>query len=151
MQTLAGSCDLGVNNAGTLPHDACKIGAVLEDASPQKNETPGALAGATEGDTNEPLNSDADYQLRRDWAIALRYAIESCDPLDAALIMSDALERMRQGRPIPPLMNALDEARNWAAWATPFEVKAYALACFEALPPKAQAGFLAHVTGRPVQ
>ena len=28
------------------------------------------------------------------------------------------------------------------------EIKAYALACFNAMPPKVQAGFLCYVTGR---
>lgn len=74
--------------------------------------------------------------------------IGECDPSDAALIMSDALERMRIGAPVPPLMNALDEAKDWASFATPFERKAWLLACFNACTPKEQAGFLAHVTPR---
>ncbi len=114
----------------------------------QAKKNPGALAGATEANSNERENSELEYRLRREWATALLFAIDHCDPTDAALIMSDALERMRGGSPIPPLLNAMEEAKNWAALATPFEVKAYCLACYEAMEPKSQAGFIAHVTGR---
>ncbi len=114
----------------------------------QAKKNPGALAGATEANSNEPENSEVEYRLRREWAMALLFAIDHCDPTDAALIMSDALERMRGSSPIPPLLNAMDEARNWAATVTPFEVKAYCLACYEAMEPKSQAGFLDHVNGR---
>ena len=64
--------------------------------------------------------------------------------------MSAALGDMCLGAPIPPLLSVMDEARSWAEWATPVEHKAYALACYSAMPPKAQAGFLAHVMGRAV-
>lgn len=111
-------------------------------------ENPGALAGATGANVDVEKHLAEEYRHRRAWAMALRQAIRECDPLDAALILSDELERLRQGAPIPPLMNAMEEARDWAAWATPFEVKAYCLACFQAMPPKDQAGFLAYVTGR---
>ena len=47
-----------------------------------------------------------------------------------------------------PLMNAVEEARDWAATATPFERKAWLLACFDAISPKDQAGFLAYVSRR---
>lgn len=87
----------------------------------------------------------ADYWIKRAWATALREAIRECDPTDAALILSDELERLRLGAPIPPPLNAMDEARAWAEWATLFERKAYFLACFDAMPPKDQADFLAYV------
>lgn len=57
-------------------------------------------------------------------------------------------EAQRIGAPIPPLLSAMDEAQAWAEWASPLEVKAYVLACFNAMPPKDQAGFLAYVAGR---
>ncbi|WP_054302842.1 hypothetical protein [Gemmobacter sp. LW-1] len=111
-------------------------------------ENPGALAGATGAKEQSERDVQQDYTMRREWANTLRMVIENCDPADAALIMSDALERMRPGAPVPPLLNALDEARTWAEWATPFERKAFCLASFNALSPKEQAGFLAHVSGR---
>lgn len=38
-------------------------------------------------------------------------------------------------------------ARNWAAIASPAERKAYALACFEAMPEDHQKAFLDHIAG----
>lgn len=81
-------------------------------------------------------------------ARALRDLIRECDPQDVALILSDELDRLRQGMPAPPLLNAMDEAREWASWATPPERKAYCLACYDELSPTDQGGFLAHIMGR---
>lgn len=122
-----------------------EISTLANKSDDRKKENPGALAGASGAEAIEQKNSDAAYRLRQEWAIALRFAIDHCDPVDAALIMSDALERLRGGSPTPPLMNAVREAHEWAAWATPYEVKAYCLACFHAMPAKSQDGFLAHV------
>ncbi|MDQ1848542.1 hypothetical protein Q9299_09615 [Gemmobacter fulvus] len=57
-------------------------------------------------------------------------------------------EAQRIGAPIPPLLSAMDEAQAWAEWASPLEVKAYALACFNAMSPEDKAAFLRFVTGR---
>lgn len=107
-----------------------------------------AVTEATDAAEQSIGDVPADQWIKRAWAMALREAIRECDPTDAALILSDELERLRLGAPIPPLLNAMDEARDWAEWATPFERKAYCLACFNAMPPKDQAGFLAYVTRR---
>ena len=45
------------------------------------------------------------------------------------------------GAPLPPFLCGMDEARAWASFATSSEVKAYALAAFEAMRPKDQAAF----------
>lgn len=127
------------------------IGENLCSSNPQHGaemENPGALAGATGAKDLCTGDTAKQYRNKRARAMALRDAIRDCDPTDAALILSDELERLRLGAPIPPLLNAMDEARDWASWATPLEVKAYALACYNAMPPKDQAGFLAYVTGR---
>jgi hypothetical protein len=47
--------------------------------------------------------------------------------------------------PLPWYLGGMDEPRAWAAMSSPRENKAMALACFEALPKEAQAGFLAHI------
>lgn len=123
-----------------------KQGLANHIAAPEM-KNPGALAGATGEHSIAFDGAGEDYLIRTSRATALRALIDRCDPSDAALILSDALERMRLGAPIPPLMSAMDEARSWAEWATPFELKAYCLACYNAMPPKDQAGFLAYVTG----
>jgi len=123
-----------------------KNSALANQFGAPENENPGALAGATGAKAQSEGDMLEDYTMRHEWANTLRMVIENCDPADAALIMSDALERMRPGAPVPPLLNALDEARTWAEWATPFERKAYCLASFNALSPKERTGFLAYVT-----
>ncbi|MGR3545825.1 MAG: hypothetical protein ACU0DX_01740 [Roseovarius sp.] len=49
------------------------------------------------------------------------------------------------GRPMPACLGGMSTARNWAQAATRAELKAYALASFEAMPPGDQAAFLNHV------
>ncbi len=49
------------------------------------------------------------------------------------------------GVPLPPFLNAMDDARWWAGLASRGERKAYCLAAFEAMPPADQAAFLHHV------
>lgn len=112
------------------------------------NENPGALAGATGANEVGKTICAEDYRVRTNRARALRYMIADCDPIDAALIMSDTLEQMRLGAPVPPLLNAKEEADEWATTATPFERKAWLLACFNACTPKEQAGFLDYVSRR---
>lgn len=50
------------------------------------------------------------------------------------------------GDPLPPFLGGMEDARSWASWASPRELKAYALACFEAMPPKDQAAFFRHIS-----
>lgn len=47
--------------------------------------------------------------------------------------------------PMPAWGNPMADARWWVKFASLRERKAYGLVCFESLPPKARAGFLAHV------
>lgn len=50
------------------------------------------------------------------------------------------------GDPLPPFLGGMADARAWAEWASPAEIKAYGLACFEAMAPKDQAGFYRHIS-----
>ena len=49
------------------------------------------------------------------------------------------------GAPLPPFLGAMDEARFWASYASRSELKAYALASFEALSAKDKAAFFQHL------
>jgi hypothetical protein len=53
------------------------------------------------------------------------------------------------GAPLPPLLDAEDEARWWASVASPSEVKAWLLACFAQLPIRERRAFL-HAASRRV-
>ncbi|NUB42872.1 hypothetical protein GEU84_000610 [Fertoebacter nigrum] len=111
------------------------------------NENPGALAGATGGiQDNKAISFKTEhYRNRADAATALCHAIAECDPRDAREIMDAALADLAMGSPLPVFLSAMDDARWWASFATPPELKAYALACFEAMRPKVRVAFLAHV------
>lgn len=62
------------------------------------------------------------------------YALDAC----AAALGS-------MGSPSPPFLGGMGDARWWASYATPQELKAYALACFEAMTPQDQAAFFRHI------
>lgn len=50
------------------------------------------------------------------------------------------------GAPLPPFLGGMEDARSWSSWATESELKAYALACYEALPIREQAAFFRHIS-----
>ncbi|WP_071674400.1 hypothetical protein [Nioella nitratireducens] len=49
------------------------------------------------------------------------------------------------GVPVPPLFGGMDEARLWASHANRSEIKAYALASFEAMSAQDRAAFFRHI------
>ncbi|WOI55141.1 hypothetical protein [Palleronia sp. LCG004] len=83
---------------------------------------------------------------RRD-RIALAFAALSSLDADDAQATAKALIGSA-GSPLPPFLAPMDDARFWASVANRWELKAYALASFEAMRPRDQAAFLAHVQGR---
>lgn len=50
------------------------------------------------------------------------------------------------GEPLPPFLAGMEDAHHWASWATENELKAYALASFEAMRPRDRAAFFRHIT-----
>lgn len=114
-----------------------------------QTENPEALAGAS-GANWKSIQAvlGQSYLERLKGARDLQAAIDACDPALAAIIMDQELNALRIGEPGTALISAMDEARSWAEWATPAEHKAYCLACFNAMPPKARASFLYYVQGR---
>lgn len=110
-------------------------------------KNPGAREGAT-GANHESQSSAKGYLERLIGARNLQAAIDACDPALAAIIMDRALDNLRIGEPGASLFNAMDEAVHWASWATPTDHKAYCLASYNAMPPKARASFLSYVQGR---
>lgn len=67
---------------------------------------------------------------------------------DAARFLEIIHAHLSAGHPIPNSYRLMTEAREWASWASTAENKAYALACYEAMPPADQAAFLRHVSGQ---
>lgn len=117
------------------------------EAGRQKSETPGASGNATEGDRKAASFKTEIYRNRAESATALCHAIADCHPDDAVLIMCAAIESFSAGSPEPPApwTPLIEEARDWCSWANLFEIKAYALACFEAMPDATRARFTSYV------
>lgn len=76
---------------------------------------------------------------------ALAYALLKSLDRDTAEMTAAAVIG-QGGDPLPPFLGGMDDARQWASWASPQELKAYALAAFEAMPPKDQAAFHRHIS-----
>lgn len=120
----------------------------MQDISPPENENPGASVADATGAKFEVSRKAEIYNSRLATATALCLAIRDCHPSDAAILMSAALEDLSAGMPIAAFDSVMAEARLWAEWATPVELKAYALASYEAMAARDQSGFLAHVSRR---
>ena len=67
---------------------------------------------------------------------------------DAARFLEIIHAELSPGHPIPNPYGLMPEAREWAGWASTAECKAYALACYEALPEADQSAFLRHISGQ---
>ena len=62
--------------------------------------------------------------------------------LDTVSPTDDAYSRA----PLPPAFGVMDAANHWAKLTPEPELKAYLLSCFEHLPSKTQAAFIAHAS-----
>lgn len=113
-----------------------------------ENENPGALAGATGADRKTDTFTGQYYRKRADAATALCHAIAECDPRDACQIMAAALDDLSAGMPGAPLFSYLDAANWWSDLASEPELKAYLLACWSRLSPRAQSNFLRFIERR---
>lgn len=74
-------------------------------------------------------------------------AYSALNTLDTELAISTARAVLgaREG-PSPAFLGGMDDARFWASLASRHELKAYALACFEAMAPRDQAAFFQHIS-----
>ncbi|MDP2739055.1 MAG: hypothetical protein Q8O82_10255 [Pseudorhodobacter sp.] len=72
-------------------------------------------------------------------------ALNSLEPDEAEMTAAAAIGSA--GAPLPPFLGGMDEARFWASYANPAELKAYTLAAFEAMQAKDQAAFLDYAVG----
>ena len=109
------------------------------------NDNPGALAGSS-GAVSTEVRFKSEYYLKRaEAATDLSHAIGDCHRDDAVAILDAALTYLRMGSPLPVFLSAMNEARWWASFASPHELKAFALASFQAMHPLVRANFLAYV------
>ena len=114
-------------------------------SAPSETKNPGASANATGADNIDLAITSQGYRLRLEHARTLAFAIGQCDPRDACHIMAAALDDLSAGMPGAPLFSFMDHASFWADLASEPELKAYLLACWTRLSPKAQTSFLSYV------
>lgn len=77
-------------------------------------------------------------------AALLLSALASLDLDEALFLLKHTIGGA--GYPLPAFLGGMDDARFWAASASRSELKAYALACFEAMPSGDQAAFFQHIS-----
>ena len=75
--------------------------------------------------------------------------ILSLDRGDAEELAEATLHDLRAGPPVPPFVEVREEARDWAAFASPGELRAYLSASWNRLPEVERARFLS--AARPKQ
>ena len=133
------------NEVGTSQEDWHKSDTSGSVSVHPANENTDALAGATGAIRIEQAFKSEQYLKRAQAATVLTLAIAQCHPDDAAQIMDAALGDLAIGSPPPVFLSEMVDARWWAGNATTRELKAFALACFEAMHPKVRADFLGYV------
>ena len=74
--------------------------------------------------------------------LMLATAAQAADPGDAEQLAEAVQHDLRAGSPIPPFTSLRGEARNWAAFASPGELRAYLAACWNRLGEGERQGFL---------
>ena len=72
-------------------------------------------------------------------------ALLSLDADTAEELAEATLADLREGVPVPPFSTLREEARDWAAFASPGELRAYLGACWNRLPEAERARFLSAV------
>ena len=124
-----------------------KFGDLANHAEGLEKENPAASGKANGvGQLGKSFKSIT-YRKRAEAATSLCLAIAECDRDDAVTLMEAALWDLRAGAPGVIFAAVMEEAEDWADFATWAERKAYLLACYKRLPGTDQAAFLAHVTG----
>ena len=81
--------------------------------------------------------------------VALAYMAFQATPERAQNILLDTIAPTNDAysrAPAAPMLGVMDAAQHWATLTPENELKAYLLSCFENLPAKTQAAFLAHVS-----
>ena len=66
----------------------------------------------------------------------------SLDRDDAEELAEATLHDLRAGPPVPPFLDMREDARDWATFASPAELRAYMAACWQRLPDRDRGGFL---------
>ena len=72
-------------------------------------------------------------------------ALRSLDTPEQAELVAESVLKFAD-YPLPPFLSPMDDARWWASFASLKERKAYALAAYEALPPREQMAFRKHIS-----
>ncbi|WP_299907661.1 hypothetical protein [uncultured Paracoccus sp.] len=144
----AGSSSFLQNDAGTNGNYPHKISTVCSGDVLTEKENPDALAGAIGADLHSWFEWIDNNTRRESAARVLSRAVADCDPSDRLPFLELMIEALRPGQPLPIFSAIMTEAREWAAWASRAELKAFCLASYEAMSGPDQAAFLGHLDRR---
>jgi hypothetical protein len=108
-------------------------------------ENPGALAGATEANLETWFLRFTNNIRRQGTASDLSRAIFKCDPADRLPFLGIAEDFLSVGTPMVGFGPIMCEAREWAAWVSRKELKAYAVASYDAMSLHDQAAFRSYI------
>ncbi|WP_155773883.1 hypothetical protein [Rhodovulum sp. MB263] len=131
-------------------HSSLKAGvsATLKYASDAHDRASRMLAAAlTLEDFDAWAAASAVWAARltaRERASLAYAALRSLEPEQAEMTAATVLRAA--GAPMPPFLRGMEEARFWASLANRAELKAFALASFEAMAPRDQTAFLRHIS-----
>ncbi|MEZ5724383.1 MAG: hypothetical protein R3E47_04740 [Paracoccaceae bacterium] len=112
---------------------------------PEK-KNPGAQAGATGTKQDSPKVCEKITPSLPPYASAFLDALLAVPAEDRLPFLEIFVEYYRTGPPGVTFLNAMQEARDWARFASIPDLKAYALAAFDRLPVRAQRSFVKHIT-----
>ncbi|WP_374292552.1 hypothetical protein [Paenirhodobacter enshiensis] len=102
---------------------------------PHETQNPGAFGDATgaEYEAGQPVTKE--YLIRKDWANAVWFALDHCDPEDAAHICATCLADLETGGPTlgDIFGTVMGDAVFWADVAPAHELAAYGLAALDRL------------------
>ncbi|AUH65314.1 hypothetical protein [Paracoccus zhejiangensis] len=116
-----------------------------------ENENPDAQAGAIGADLHSWFEWIENNTRRESAARVLARAVADCDPSNRLPFLEIMIEALRPGQPLPIFNAIMTEAREWAAWASRAELKAYCTTSFARLTPDDRAAFLSFAEVREVE
>lgn len=128
--------------------DRGKLGRISEAIKPAHKRT-AKMLGYTlllgDPEAYGRLSTIARHRLTLSERAGLAVAFLGSLPDDFALQAASAVV-CGAGDPLPPFLGGMEDARHWASLATVDELKAYGLACYEALSSRDQAAFFRHIS-----
>lgn len=136
---------LGRNLPLTNSKAGSSLGRYIKPEHKRMSRTLGYCLALGTADAWDGFSFVAAVRLSETERASLAFAALNALELDNAELTA-AASIGSAGIPLPAFLGEMRDARHWASYASPSELKAYALAAFEAMSPSDQAAFLRHIS-----